>query len=57
MTNESKNRRSSESRNELARFLPSRDGGRPTVNKWSVIINIALTTLTAILSALGFTVG
>ena len=26
-------------------------------NKWSVIINIALTTLTAILSALGFTVG
>ena len=26
-------------------------------NKWSVIINIALTTLTAILSALGFTIG
>ena len=26
-------------------------------NKWSVIINIALTTLTTILSALGFTVG
>ena len=26
-------------------------------NKWSVIINIALTPLTAILSALGFTVG
>ena len=26
-------------------------------NKWSVVINIALTTLTAILSALGFTVG
>ena len=26
-------------------------------NKWSVIINIALTTITAILSALGFTVG
>lgn len=26
-------------------------------NKWSVIINIALTTLTAILSALGFSVG
>ena len=26
-------------------------------NKWSVIINIALITLTAILSALGFTVG
>ena len=26
-------------------------------NKWSVIINIALTTLTAILSALGVTVG
>lgn len=26
-------------------------------NKWSVIINIALTTLTSILSALGFTVG
>ena len=26
-------------------------------NKWSVIINIALTTLTAILFALGFTVG
>ena len=26
-------------------------------NKWSVIINIALTTLTDILSALGFTVG
>ena len=26
-------------------------------NKWSVIINIALTTLTAILSALGFNVG
>ncbi len=28
-----------------------------TKNKWSVIINIALTTLTALLSALGFTVG
>ena len=26
-------------------------------NRWSVIINIAFTTLTAILSALGFTVG
>lgn len=26
-------------------------------NKWSVVINIALTTLTAILSALGFSVG
>ena len=26
-------------------------------NMWSVIINIALTTLTAILSALGFAVG
>ena len=26
-------------------------------SKWSVIINIALTTLTAIISALGFTVG
>lgn len=26
-------------------------------NRWSVIINIALTTLTALLSALGFTVG
>lgn len=26
-------------------------------NKWSVIINIALTLLTALLSALGFTVG
>ena len=26
-------------------------------NTWSVIINIALTTLTAILSALGFHVG
>ncbi len=26
-------------------------------NKWSVIINIALTTLTAILTALGFNVG
>ena len=26
-------------------------------NKWSVIINIALTTLTAILSALGIHVG
>ena len=26
-------------------------------NKWSVIINIALTTLTAVLSALGFHVG
>lgn len=26
-------------------------------NKWSVIINIALTTITAVLSALGFTVG
>jgi len=25
-------------------------------NKWSVIINIALTTLTAVLSALGFTI-
>lgn len=28
-----------------------------TKNKWSVVINIALTTLTAILSALGFSVG
>ena len=27
-----------------------------TKNKWSVIINVALTTLTAVLSALGFTV-
>ena len=26
-------------------------------NKWSVIINIALTTITALLSALGFTIG
>jgi hypothetical protein len=26
-------------------------------NKWSVIINIALTTLTAVLSALGFHIG
>lgn len=26
-------------------------------NKWSVIINIVLTTLTAILSAFGFSVG
>ncbi|MCI5663433.1 MAG: smalltalk protein [Mediterranea sp.] len=26
-------------------------------NKWSVIINIVLTTLTALLSVLGFTVG
>ena len=26
-------------------------------NRWSVIINITLTTLTALLSALGFTVG
>ncbi len=26
-------------------------------NKWSVIINIALTTLTAVLSALGFNIG
>ena len=26
-------------------------------NKWSVIINIALTTITAILSAFGFNVG
>ncbi|MGN0258391.1 MAG: smalltalk protein [Bacteroides sp.] len=26
-------------------------------NKWSVIINIVLTTLTALLSALGFSVG
>ena len=26
-------------------------------NKWSVVINIALTTLTAILSALGLSVG
>ena len=26
-------------------------------NRWSVIINIARTTLTALLSALGFTVG
>ncbi|MGM9675154.1 MAG: smalltalk protein [Bacteroidaceae bacterium] len=26
-------------------------------NRWSVIINIALTTLTALLSALGFTIG
>lgn len=25
-------------------------------NKWSVIINIALTTITAVLSALGFTI-
>ncbi len=28
-----------------------------TKNKWSVFINIALTALTAILSALGFSVG
>ena len=28
-----------------------------STNRWSVIINIALTTLTALLSALGFTVG
>lgn len=28
-----------------------------TKNKWSVVINIALTTLTALLSALGFSVG
>ena len=26
-------------------------------NKWSVIINIAITTISAILSALGFSVG
>ena len=26
-------------------------------NKWSVIINIALTTITAVLSPLGFTIG
>ena len=26
-------------------------------NKWRVIINIALTTVTAVLSALGFTIG
>lgn len=26
-------------------------------NKWSVIINIALTTITAVLSALGFSIG
>lgn len=26
-------------------------------NKWSVIINIALTTITVVLSALGFTIG
>lgn len=26
-------------------------------NKWSVIINIALTTITAVLSTLGFTIG
>ena len=26
-------------------------------NKWSVIINIALTTITAVLSALGVTIG
>ena len=26
-------------------------------NKWSVIINIALATITAVLSALGFTIG
>lgn len=26
-------------------------------NKWSVIINIALTIITAVLSALGFTIG
>lgn len=26
-------------------------------NKWSVIINIALTTITTVLSALGFTIG
>lgn len=26
-------------------------------NKWSVIIDIALTTITAVLSALGFTIG
>lgn len=28
-----------------------------TKNKWSVVINIALTTLTALLSALGFSLG
>lgn len=28
-----------------------------TKNKWSVVINIALTSLTALLSALGFSVG
>lgn len=28
-----------------------------TKNKWSVIINMALTALTAVLSALGFSVG
>ena len=28
-----------------------------TKNKWSVVINIALTTLTVLLSALGFSVG
>ncbi|MBR6198015.1 MAG: hypothetical protein IKQ72_10500 [Bacteroidaceae bacterium] len=41
-----------------ARFDRTLQGeGRPSVNKWSIISNIALTTLTAILSALGFTVG
>ncbi len=26
-------------------------------NKWSVVINLALTTITALLSAFGFTIG
>ena len=28
-----------------------------TKNKWSVVINVVLTTLTALLSALGYSVG
>lgn len=57
MTNENMNRQTAQEQSD-ARFNRTLQGeGRPSVNKWSIIINIALTTLTAILSALGFTVG
>ena len=57
MTNENMNRQTAQEQSD-ARFDRTLQGeGRPSVNKWSIIINIDLTTLTAILSALGFTVG
>lgn len=57
MMEENMNRQRSESRLELASFWTRRDGVGPSVNKWSVVINIALTTISAILSALGYGIG